>query len=72
MKMTMNQNKFKILIKIYYSIIIIMYIIDYVLYNGEPIMQFRLEYLNQYVDRFIIVESIYTHSGNRKTILLLY
>ena len=43
-----------------------MYIIDYVLYNGEPIMQFRLEYLNQYVDRFIIVESIYTHSGNKK------
>ena len=29
-----------------------MYIIDYVLYNGEPIMQFRLEYLNQYVDRY--------------------
>ena len=43
-----------------------MLIFDYVLYNGEPIMEFRLKYLNNYVDRFIIVESIYTFSGNKK------
>ncbi len=43
-----------------------MIIIDYVLYNGEPITEFRLKYLNEYVDKFIIVESIYTHSGKRK------
>ncbi len=40
--------------------------IDYVLYNGEPIIEFRLKCLNKYIDKFIIVESIYTHSGNKK------
>ena len=43
-----------------------MLVLDYVIYNGEPIIEFRLKYLNKYVDMFIIVESIYTHSGNRK------
>ena len=43
-----------------------MFVYDYVIYNGEPIMEFRLKYLNNYVDKFIIVESIYTHSGNKK------
>ena len=43
-----------------------MFIYDYVIYNGEPIIEFRLNYLNDYVDRFIIVESIYTHSGIKK------
>ena len=43
-----------------------MYVFDYVLYNGEPIIEFRLKYLNDYVDIFIIVESMYTHSGNKK------
>jgi beta-1,4-mannosyl-glycoprotein beta-1,4-N-acetylglucosaminyltransferase len=43
-----------------------MFVYDYVIYNGEPIMEFRLKYLNNYVDKFIIVESIYTHSGNIK------
>ncbi len=43
-----------------------MNIIDYVLYNGEPSIEFRLKYLNRYVDKFIIVESILTHSGNKK------
>jgi hypothetical protein len=38
-----------------------MIIIDYGLYNGEPIIKFRLKYLN----KFISVESIYTHSGNK-------
>ncbi len=48
-----------------------MIIIDYVLYNGEPIIEFRLKYLNKYVDKFIIVESIYTHLGNKKMIYIL-
>jgi len=43
-----------------------MFIYDYVIYNGEPIIEFRLKYLNDCVARFIIVESIYTHSGNKK------
>ena len=43
-----------------------MLIFDYVLYNGEPIIEFRLKYLNKYVDKFIIVESVYTYSGNKK------
>ena len=43
-----------------------MYVFDYVLYNGEPIIEFRLKYLNDYVDIFIIVESMYTYSGNKK------
>ena len=43
-----------------------MFVYDYVIYNGEPIIEFRLKYLNDYVDRFIIVESIYTHSGIKK------
>ena len=43
-----------------------MFIYDYVIYNCEPIIEFRLKYLNEYVDKFIIVESIYTHSGNIK------
>jgi hypothetical protein len=35
--------------------------IDNVLYNGEPIIEFRLKYfLNKYVGMFIIVESVFT------------
>ena len=48
-----------------------MFVYDYVIYNGEPIIEFRLKYLNNYVDKFIIVESIYTHSGNKKTNFIL-
>ena len=43
-----------------------MLIFDYVLYNGKPIIEFRLNFSNNYVDRIIIVESIYTFSGNKK------
>lgn len=48
-----------------------MFVYDYVIYNGEPIIEFRLKYLNDYVDRFIIVESIYTHSGIKKDDFIL-
>ncbi len=41
-------------------------VIDYVLYNGVPIVEFRIKYLNKYVDMLIIVESMFTHSGNKK------
>lgn len=40
--------------------------IDSFLFNGEPIVKLRLEYLYKYVDYFYIVESIYTFSGNKK------
>ena len=51
---------------IYRNIYFRMLIYDYVLYNGEPILEFRLKYLYDYVDKFIIVESIYTYAGNKK------
>ena len=41
-------------------------LIDSFLFNGEPIVKLRLEYLYNYVDYFYIVESIYTFSGNKK------
>ena len=41
-------------------------IIDYFLYNGEPIVEFRLDYLNSSVDYFVLIESWYTHSGIKK------
>ena len=44
-------------------------IIDYFLYNGEPIVEFRLEYLNDVVDYFVLVEARYTHSGIKKPFL---
>ena len=43
-----------------------MFVYDYIIYNGEPIIEFRLKYLNDYVNLFIIAESIYTHSGKKK------
>lgn len=43
-----------------------MLILDNILYNGEAIIDFRLRYLYNYVDKFIIVENLYTHSGKKK------
>jgi beta-1,4-mannosyl-glycoprotein beta-1,4-N-acetylglucosaminyltransferase len=40
--------------------------IDSFLFNGEPIVKLRLEYLYNYVDFFYIVESLYTFTGNEK------
>ena len=48
-----------------------MLVYDYVIYTGEPIIEFRLKYLNNYVDKFIMVESIFTFSGNKKTNFIL-
>jgi beta-1,4-mannosyl-glycoprotein beta-1,4-N-acetylglucosaminyltransferase len=47
-------------------------IIDYIIYNGEPIVEYRLQYLNDYVDYFVLVESLYTHSGKKKPELYYY
>jgi beta-1,4-mannosyl-glycoprotein beta-1,4-N-acetylglucosaminyltransferase len=38
-------------------------------FNGEWIVQLRLKYLFEHVDAFIIVESRYTHSGEKKDVL---
>jgi beta-1,4-mannosyl-glycoprotein beta-1,4-N-acetylglucosaminyltransferase len=42
------------------------YLIDVVCYNGEAVLEARLEYLSEHVDEIIIVESKYTHSGTLK------
>ena len=44
-------------------------ILDYFIYNGDPIIEYRLEYLNDYVDYFIMVEAKYTHQGIKKPFL---
>ena len=38
-------------------------------YDEEMILDLRLNYLNNYVDYFVIVESIYTHSGVPRKLL---
>jgi len=43
-----------------------MLILDNFLYNGEPITYLRLKYLYDYVDKFIIVENLYTYTGKKK------
>lgn len=43
-----------------------MLILDNFLYNGEAIVYFRLKYLYDYIDKFIIVENLYTYSGIKK------
>lgn len=43
-----------------------MLIIDSILYNGEPIIELRLEYLYDYIDIFLIIEAGYTFEGEQK------
>ena len=38
-------------------------------YDEEMILDFRLNYLNDYVDKFVIVESSYTHSGKKRKVI---
>ena len=40
--------------------------VDVFTYNGEPIVERRLRYLNDAVDFFVIIEARYTYSGLRK------
>ena len=37
-------------------------------YNEDVILDLRLNYLNQFVDKFIIVESTFNHRGQKKKI----
>lgn len=46
-----------------------MKVFDCITYFDEPMLfELRLNILNQYVDEFIVCESIYTHSGEKKKI----
>ena len=38
-------------------------------YDEDLILDLRLNYLNNYVDKFVIVESSYTHSGKSRNLL---
>jgi hypothetical protein len=42
-------------------------VIDVVVYDGEPIVETRLQYLNCVVDEFVIIEGTHTLSGGVKT-----
>ena len=35
-------------------------------YNEDVILDLRLNYLNQFVDKFIIIESTFNHRGQKK------
>ena len=35
-------------------------------YDEEMMLDFRLNYLNNFVDKFVICESTFTHSGKEK------
>ena len=48
-----------------------MHTIDCFPYNGEAIALFRLEYLWDVVDEFVIVEALETHTGGKKEGLYL-
>ena len=41
----------------------------FMFYDEEMILDFRLNYLSDYVDRFIVVESSYTHSGKKRDLI---
>jgi len=38
-------------------------------FDEEMLLDFRLNYLNKYVDNFVIVESAFTHSGQKRELL---
>ena len=41
----------------------------FMFFDEEMMLDLRLSYLNNYVDKFIIVESTYTHSGKKRNLL---
>jgi beta-1,4-mannosyl-glycoprotein beta-1,4-N-acetylglucosaminyltransferase len=41
-------------------------IIDIISFNGEPIIELRIKYLYEYVDKFFVIEAKETHSGKIK------
>ena len=49
-----------------------MKIYDCTIFFDEKMMfDLRLNILNDYVDKFVVAESLYTHSGNRKNKTLI-
>ena len=41
----------------------------FMFFDEEMLLDFRLNYLNRYVDNFVIVESAFTHSGQKRELL---
>ena len=41
----------------------------FMFYDEEMILDFRLNYLNEYVDKFVIIESSFTHSGKKRDLV---
>ena len=41
----------------------------FMFFDEEMLLDFRLNYLNKYVDKFVIVESAFTHSGKKRSLL---
>ena len=41
----------------------------FMFYDEEMLLDIRLNILNKYVDQFIIVESIFTHSGQKRNLV---
>ena len=41
----------------------------FMFFDEEMLLDFRLNYLNDYIDKFVIVESSYTHSGEKRKLL---
>ena len=37
-------------------------------YNEDIILDLRLNYLNKFIDFFVIVESLYNHKGEKKNL----
>ena len=38
-------------------------------FNEDILLDIRFNYLNKFVDKFVIVESTYTHSGKKRKLL---
>lgn len=51
----------------YYNIYYMVKIVDASIFSNElKLLEFRLKYLYDLVDYFVIIESVYTHTGHRK------
>ncbi len=38
-------------------------------FDEDMLLDLRLNYLNDYVDKFVLVESLFTHSGKKRELL---
>jgi beta-1,4-mannosyl-glycoprotein beta-1,4-N-acetylglucosaminyltransferase len=41
----------------------------FIYFNEDLLLDLRFNFLNKYVDKFVIVESTYTHSGKKRKLL---